>query len=116
MKNKEITSTSVKAGYMSRFAEDLKVRYDGRIKYNAPLTIELNLHQLMKVNDLYHNQTTFTRTLRKGESTASPYHDSQVVLKVKLEIDGQVVFEHEDPLSTKGEPHNIAKQACYDLE
>ena len=44
MKNKEITSTSIKAGYMSRFAEDLKVRYDGRIKYNAPLTIELNLH------------------------------------------------------------------------
>jgi len=37
-------------------------------------------------------------------------------MKVKLEIDGVIVFQHDDPLSTEGKPGQNESQACYDLE
>jgi len=39
-----------------------------------------------------------------------------VTLKVKIEVDGNEVFCHKDPLNTKPNPEDPACQAHYDIE
>jgi hypothetical protein len=54
--------------------------------------------------------------LRKGKGSASPYKDSLVVLKIKLEVDGEIKFCHEEPTSEVGKAGENEFQAAYDLE
>ena len=49
---------------------------------------------LVRIEDLYKDRTTFYKTLKKGESSASPYMDCLIAIKVKIEIDGEVRFCH----------------------
>lgn len=53
------------------------------------------------------------KQLRQGEGTGSPYSDCKVTLKVRVEIDGQITFSHDDPLATK---IDASSSATYDLE
>jgi hypothetical protein len=49
------------------------------------LFIDIKLKDLVKIEDLYGDQTTLYKTLFKGErSTASPFYNSLVDLRVKL--------------------------------
>jgi hypothetical protein len=54
------------------------------------------MKELVRVDDLYRDTTTFYKSLVKGVSTASPYMDCLVALKVKIEVDGEVKFCHTD--------------------
>jgi len=42
---------------------------------DAPVTIDIKLHKLDKIEDLYKDRTTFYKSLRKGEGSASPRSD-----------------------------------------
>lgn len=66
---------------------------------NAPLMMNFRVFKLNKVEDLYKDQQVFYKTIRYGEGTGQPYQDSRVVLKVSIEIDGQLAFAHKEPLS-----------------
>jgi len=46
------------------------------------------MKELVRVDDLYKDKTTFVKSLDKGEGTASPYNDCVVWLKVKIVVDG----------------------------
>lgn len=48
---------------------------------NMPLTIDIHMHKLVRVDDLYKDGTVFYKTIQKGEGTASPYRDSYVWCK-----------------------------------
>ena len=48
------------------------------------LLLELNLKKLVRIDDVYRDMTTFSKTLQKGEGTASPYHDCHVICKYKV--------------------------------
>jgi len=52
------------------------------------------MKELVRVEDLYKDRTTFYKTLKKGHGSASPYMDCLVALKVKIEIDGEIKFCH----------------------
>lgn len=43
----------------------------------------------------------------------SPYADCLVVLKVQIEVGGEIMFTHKDPLNTKVD---LETAALYDLE
>lgn len=45
------------------------------IDTEKPLKIDIIMNDLVRVDDLYKDKTTFFKTLRKGEHTASPYRD-----------------------------------------
>ena len=55
MKTCEITSTKVKASFMAKYSQELTEKYGEKVNLNEPLVIEMNIHKLMKVNDIYHN-------------------------------------------------------------
>ena len=100
MKNHENTSSVVKASYVEKLDPQFASRYpDKEFNKEEPLHVDINLKALQKIEDLYRDQTTFYKTLRRGEGTASPYHDCKVTLKIKIEVDGVEVFCHKDPLS-----------------
>jgi hypothetical protein len=52
--------------------------------------VDLNLLSLGKIEDLYHDQQVFYKTLVKGQGSAVPYFDCKVTLRVKIEVDGEV--------------------------
>jgi hypothetical protein len=56
--------------------------------------MKVYLKDIIRVEDIFRDKTTFQRTLEKGEGTCSPYSDSWVSIKVKIEVDGKVIFDH----------------------
>jgi hypothetical protein len=71
---------------------------------------------LVKVEDIYKDVgSSLHKTLKKGVGTASPYSDFQILIKVRIEVDGQKVFEHPrfDDLS---EIEVGVDSAKYDME
>jgi hypothetical protein len=71
------------------------------------LLIDIELHELNTVTDLYKDGNTYHKTLEHGNTgnTASPFNDCKVRVNVKLEVDDEVIFDNFD-----GEP------ILYDLE
>ena len=69
--------------------------------------MDINLKELHTITDLHQDGTTLFRTLKAGEtgSTASPFHDCRVALRLKLEIDDTTAYDN-----FEGEP------VIYDLE
>lgn len=61
--------------------------------------MDIKILKMCKVEDLYNDQQVFYKTIRLGQGTGQPYYDCFVTLKVSIEIEGQVVFHHKDPLS-----------------
>jgi hypothetical protein len=115
MKATEKTSTVVQAAYLQKEGTDMIEKYPS-LDLSQNLHVDLYLHRMCRVTDLYHDGSVIYKSLRKGKGSASPYHDSLVVLKVKLEVDGEVKFCHENPLAEVGEAENPDHQAAYDLE
>ena len=80
----------------------------------------MTLKKVNKVEDVYNDRTTFVKTIRMGQGTGQPYFDCHVVLKVSIEIDGALVFNHKDPLTTslpdEEEKTSNEYYASYDLE
>ena len=101
LKEDEIVSTIAKSEYITKLGEDLSERYPNFIP-DSELIFDIALNKICKVTNLWNDGSTFYRSLRKGEGSASPYKDSLVVLKVKLEVDGETKFCHEEPLETQG--------------
>jgi len=58
------------------------------------LLLDLELKELVRVDDLYKDGTTFYKSLQKGEGTASPYIDCFVHLRIKIVVDGEEKFSH----------------------
>jgi hypothetical protein len=101
MKVNEITSTIIKSDYIKKIeeTETLSNKYENYLP-DLNLHLEITLNEIVKVVNMYNDNETFYRTLRKGEGSASPYKDSLIVLKVKLEVDGEIKFCHEEPTAT----------------
>jgi len=96
MKSEEKITTSIKPEYVAK--NDAKFIEDFKDKYNTelPLQMDITLHKLIRVTDLYRDGKVIYKSLRKGQGTASPYSDCYVSLKVCVEIDGEKKFEHEN--------------------
>lgn len=92
MKSEEKITASIKPEYVAKhdtkFIEDFKDLYDSE----KPLQMDLTLHKLVRVEDLYRDGKVIYKSLRKGQGTASPYSDCYVSLKVCVEIDGEKKF------------------------
>ena len=89
MKAQEVTSTVVKPEYVEKLDPDFKNRHP---EYDAsqPLLVDLELKNLCRVTDLYHDMKVFYKSVQKGEGTQSPYNDCRCALRVKIEVDGEV--------------------------
>lgn len=60
------------------------------------LFVDLTLHELSPLTDLFNDGSTFYRTISKGNSgnSASPFGDSIVTVLLKIEVDGNVIFDN----------------------
>ena len=102
-------------GYLQKFPQ---------ILFDRSLRIDCTMKGLVRIEDLYKDRTTFYKTLKKGESSASPYMDCLIAIKVKIEIDGEVRFCHQnfDRLDYSNEDESFIQQLSeneigkYDLE
>ena len=125
MKTQERVSTRVRPEYfLEKDAE--KVAEHGILK-DRVLIIDIDMKSLIRVDDVYRDLTTFHKTIKKGSGTASPFSDFLIlskhrsvcvisdIVKVRIQIDGQVKFEHPrfDDLSEIEVGVDVAK---YDME
>ena len=62
------------------------------------LYLELKLLNLVHINDLLKDESTFHKVLKKQEvfSTSVPFNDTLVQLKMSYEIDEKTVFDNWD--------------------
>lgn len=51
---------------------------------------------LVKVEDWYKDGTTFVKTIRKGGKGRSPYSDSVIKMRLKVEVNDKMVFTNYD--------------------
>ena len=58
-----------------------------------PFVMDMQLTKLIKVEDWYKDKTTVMRTLRKGKGR-SPYTDSKVYFRMKIEKNGEQIFSN----------------------
>lgn len=82
---------------------------------SKPINVDAHLLHLNKVEDLFKDQTTFYKKLRRGEGSASPYYDCFVTIKVSIKVDGVEKFAHKDMLECDiiNDPESCAR---FDLE
>lgn len=92
MKANEETSTIVHPAYFMH--QDKKFVEDFNISGERVIKVDIKIHRLEKVEDLYKDETTFYKTLKKGFGSASPRTDYIISLVVKVWIDGDLKFEH----------------------
>ena len=96
MKEEENSSFSIVPDYIKEFDPELTFKHtDDTIKGadiiyddSKPLVVDLEVHKLNKVENVYNDGETFVKTIRFGLGTGQPYYDCTVVLKVSIEIDG----------------------------
>jgi len=60
---------------------------------NKDLHVEVELLKLIKVEDWYNDKTAIMKTLRKGKGR-SPYADSDIWLRMKIEVNGQEIYSN----------------------
>lgn len=79
MKTQERVSCTVKPEFFTsrdpEFVEEYKINTDHNLLF------EINMKELVRVDDLYKDGTTFYKTLKKGNGSASPYMDCLVACK-----------------------------------
>lgn len=75
MKNKEKTSSLVKPDYVKQTDGDQVFKYGQQFEEFNWLQIDLEILELTRVIDLYHDETVLYKELRAGEGTGSPYND-----------------------------------------
>lgn len=111
MKAKEKATCIVQPAFFLNFDDRIRSAEGGfpDIDEDNFLLIDLELLELNVVTDLYRDGTTMVKTLEQGNTgnTASPFNDCQVLVRLKLEIDGKTTH---DSLSEDSEP------LLYDLE
>ncbi|TNV85630.1 hypothetical protein FGO68_gene3643 [Halteria grandinella] len=90
MKTKERVKTLVRPDYFIERDAEVVEKYE--ILKDRPLRLDIEMVNLVRVEDLYKDGSAFQKTVFKGEGTASPYSDFQVLLKI--EVDGVTLFEH----------------------
>ena len=79
MKTEEKVSCRVKPGYLREKDQLMIEKY--RVDLVRDLYIDIEMKYLMRVEDVYKDGTTLHKTLKKGDGTASPYADFQVICK-----------------------------------
>lgn len=79
------------------------------------LYVDIFIHRMQKVDDIYRDKSVFVRSLKTGQGSAVPFNDCSVTLKVKVEVDGELRFCHND-LEGRELVEDTAFQALYDLE
>lgn len=89
MKHGEVTSTVVTQQYIEKMDPAFGDRNTG-FDPSRELLVDLNLVSLGKIEDLYHDQKVFYKTLVKGQGSSVPYFDCKVTLRVKIEVNGEV--------------------------
>lgn len=82
MKTKERVSCHVRPEYF--LERDPEYIAEKGILNDRYLFFEIDMKELVRVDDLYKDGTTFYKTLVKGHGTASPYVDSLVACKLLL--------------------------------
>ena len=103
MKVDEEVTCVARSDYVKKFDEDMSQRYSNFLP-DEELIFDIIVNKINVVTNLFNDKETFYKSLRKGEGSASPYKDSLVVLKVKLEVDGEVKFCHDEPTEKVGKP------------
>jgi len=63
--------------------------YDGE----RDLWVEIEIKKIVKVEDWYNDGTAVCRTLRKGKGR-SPYSDSVVLFRLKIEVNGTQIYSN----------------------
>lgn len=112
MKLNEKVSCIVQPAYFLNFDDRIRSKEAGgypEIDEDQLLYIDAELLELNVVTDLYRDGTTFVKTLEQGNTgnTASPFNDCKVLIKLKVEVDGIIIY---DGLGEEKEP------LLYDLE
>ena len=79
MKTEEKVSCRVKPGYLRDKDPQIIEKYG--LDLERDLYIDVEMKYLMRVEDVYKDGTTLHKTLKKGDGTASPYADFQVICK-----------------------------------
>ena len=82
MKLEEATSSVIKCDFVRSTDGEQVSKYGEEFNTEMDLTVNLTLFKLVKIYDLYRDQTVMYRQLRPGVGAGSPYADSLVVLKV----------------------------------
>lgn len=106
MKVDEKVSVIVQPAYFIHCDKQIRNAEHGypEIDEDELLFIDVEVLKLQPVQDLYRDNTTFVQTMEEGNtgSTASPFNDCKVLIKLKLEIDGNQIYsnlsEDKDPL------------------
>lgn len=117
MKRFEITSTKVLPGYVEENDPEFKNRHSD-YQPDKNLFVDINLKGLCTIHDLYRDKTVFYKSIKRGQGTASPYHDCKVTLRVKIDIDGETKLDQfEVGVIEESKVEIIAgESSCYDLE
>jgi hypothetical protein len=84
MKDSEKVSCVIKPEYLLN--RDPQYISDFGIDTEKLLYLDLHMKELVRVDDLFKDGTTFYKTLKKGEGSASPYIDSFVHRKFKVKV------------------------------
>jgi hypothetical protein len=95
MKVGESVTTIVQPAYFIHLDPQLIYLYPD-IDDDQVLMVDVEVLQLVSITDLYHDGTTFVKRLdyqKSGNTTASPFNDSHVRILIKLEVDGEVVYD-----------------------
>jgi ribosomal protein L15 len=79
MKTKERVKTLVRPEYFTARDAEMVEKY-GILK-DRPLRFDIDMVNLVRVEDVYRDGSAFQKTIFKGEGTASPYSDFQVLCK-----------------------------------
>lgn len=79
MKTKEKVRVKVYPEYFT--VKDPAYVQERGLFVDRPLIFDIEMHGLVRVEDVYKDGTTFQKTVIKGSGTASPYSDFEVICK-----------------------------------
>lgn len=105
MKTGEVISCMVQPAHFLHYDKDLKGRSKEEGGYpeiddEQILHVDLELKDIMSVTDVHRDGSTISKVLQKVRrgtekfSTASPFSDSRVALRLKLEVGGSALFDN----------------------
>ena len=103
MKTQEEASTRIWPQYLQDEGKDLVEAFGLDPEKSCDLFIDLKY--LLRIEDMYRDQSTFWHMVSPGEGSASPSSESIVQIKVKYWVDDELKYEH--PEDKEPETHDL---------
>ena len=108
MKVGEITTSVIIPDFLLLSDPDFAAKFP-HFDRAKPIKFQLTLLKLLKVVDLYRDQTVMYHPRERGSGSASPYSDCVVTIRVRIAIGNKTVYSNFAGESEESE-------AVYDLE